>query len=396
MRIELGVDELTMVFLPEMQGVARKGSGMGFEGYLKGLVWDVCREMDLEGAFGPMTEKTDGVPAGYEKGFGFSQGDFYVALAYNSRNPGMGVVLKVSARALAYWISECGIEVPEILRRARGVDGAKARLSRVDLTCDYFDAGLEVNDIYESLLDGSLCVTRMQRGRGGKGALEVRAASRIEAYSKNGMCQTVYVGSRRKNVNALLRIYDKKAEQIENHGPQEKRARASKDWVRFEASFRHSYADDVGRAMEGCKDISELASLIGMLFVQRYRFRKVEEGEIAGYAPWYKALVDDYSDDKLVLGSKSWRRDDLATSLENVVLYSGLIPMLQKARAIWGDGSVPKIMGFIGDEADSSEVSENVRRWVKSRAGEYRGQYADVKDWLEDVGERMHPEDAEP
>ncbi|MDU2353859.1 MAG: hypothetical protein E7D92_04600 [Anaerococcus sp.] len=38
--------------------------------------------------------------------------------------------------------------------------------------------------------------------------------SAIRDVSKNFNCETLYVGSKKKNANALLRIYDKKKEQL--------------------------------------------------------------------------------------------------------------------------------------------------------------------------------------
>lgn len=38
--------------------------------------------------------------------------------------------------------------------------------------------------------------------------------SAIRDVSKNFNCETLYVGSKKKNANALLRIYDKKNEQL--------------------------------------------------------------------------------------------------------------------------------------------------------------------------------------
>lgn len=68
---------------------------------------------------------------------------------------------------------------------------------------------MSVNDLYQGLKSKRYIITN-HRGR--------KNVSNISAQEVNGQAQTVYIGSKKKNVNALLRIYNKYQEQLDNQG----------------------------------------------------------------------------------------------------------------------------------------------------------------------------------
>lgn len=105
------------------------------------------------------------------------------------------------------------------------------RLSRIDLTADYYDYTDELlpgrllcpDAIYERLKDGSYTVKNWK---------DRQSVRNMSALDKDGAYETVYIGSRKGKTNGFIRIYDKRQEQIQSMGYRYEEALQYNSWVR--------------------------------------------------------------------------------------------------------------------------------------------------------------------
>ncbi|EKC59164.1 replication initiation factor family protein, partial [human gut metagenome] len=77
---------------------------------------------------------------------------------------------------------------------------------------------------------------------------------RFLLLEKNLVTESIYIGSRAENAQSLLRVYDKKSEQISNNGFRLDEALQCDSWVRFEASYRGNYAHQITEQLEHITD----------------------------------------------------------------------------------------------------------------------------------------------
>lgn len=372
--IELGVDEMTIV----LQATAKTKDVMALEDWpmvAEAMISEFLARTGLEGLYGELTTEPR-CPCGYTEALTLGEHGFYLAIAINPRQPLMGVCVRISAQALAYYIENVG-EPYLLLQAAYAPDNYEMRLSRCDIAVDYIDEGIDVTAIYQGLVSGCIEVRREQIDRS-TGVLQVRrAASKLTARAEKGEFPTFYLGSRKANVDALLRCYDKRREQIEQNGTRLEKALKSKDWVRFEASLRHGYANQFGGALLAVEDDGDFGTLIGSVFLQRYRFY-----DGTNLCAWTKALEDAISARSIRLFSSTSRNNDLAASLHYLAKGSGLTPLLYKAKLIWGDDAPKAICKWLRERIRDYEPNADCRRWLKKNARDYVKQYATVDEFL--------------
>lgn len=376
--IEVGIDEMTIV----LQATDDVLDSMELEDWPKvadGITEEFLCRSGLRLALGPVVEEPR-CPKGYTDAITLGFHSFYLAIAHNVRQPRMGVCVRISAQALACLV-EVTSEAPyRLLARAYAPGEYSLRLSRVDLTVDYMNEGVSVTSVYRGLTSGSVAVMREQPDPRTGDVVLRRSASSLSGYAVGDAVPTFYLGSRKANVDALLRVYDKKREQEEGHGTRLHLAESLDDWVRFEASLRHSYAAQFGDAVRLAVDDAEYADLIGSVFAQRYQF--YENGEVA---PYTEALLNSLGARLLRLSSSSSRNGDLAASLRYVRDGSGLMPLLYKSSLIWGDGAPSALLAWLLTALDFYEPNPDCRAWLRNNQADYRRSYVGVGDFLEEV-----------
>lgn len=376
--LEFGVDEMTVV----LQAPESVLGSMSFDDWpdVAGIMsQSFVHNSDIRWVYGePRPE--DRCPKGYTSALTLGEHGFYLAIAMHERQPRMGVCVRISAQALAYLVEATGEGPYRMLTRAYAPDDYTMRLSRVDLTADYMDEGVEVTPIYRGLTSGAVAVMREQvDARSGEVTLR-RAASKLSGYAVGEAVPTFYLGSRKANVDALLRVYDKKREQEERNGTHRERAASLADWVRFEASLRHGYAAQFGEEMRKVGGDDEFANLIGSVFAQRYQF--YEGGRPTA---WTQALLDALDGRSIRLFSASSRNGELAASLRYIRDGSGLLPLLRKVEFIWGKGALDDVIDWLLAAYSSYEPNPDCLSWMKKNASDYRGGYRSVDEFLEEV-----------
>ncbi|HFU3811351.1 TPA: replication initiation factor domain-containing protein [Streptococcus suis] len=278
--------------------------------------------------------------AGYNRCIDFDS--FNILLCYHSDLPNMGIYLKFSGQGLKEYLKmrdERGdpisyIELVQRFVKIKNYFGGEARVSKVDFAIDFIDEGLNVNHIHKELQQSSIQSVVFDKK---SSKLKLRKNnSKISTHTVNNEVQTIYVGSRKNKGNSLLlRIYDKKIEQLSKRGIYYLQAKSSTDWVRLEASFRQKYANQIGEDILQCNNNQELAGLIFRRMTDKYQFYH-ENGEVWDIT---KVMLAYTNNDFDLLQTKPTRKNDLVTTYYYLLKNSGLESFMFKLQNIY-DGPV--------------------------------------------------------
>lgn len=218
------------------------------------------------------------------------------------------------------------------------------RLSRIDLTADYFDytdehirtAPLSPDTIYTRLKNGNYVV------KNGNGHQSIRNMSGVD---KGGAYQTFYLGSRKGKTNGFLRCYDKKAEQLQTMGFRYDDALNCESWVRFEAVYRHDYAHQITEGILAVKTAQDLSRLIARYICDKYQFFNVDTDDVTEFTSDLLGVAAGSS--VAALGMTSPRDNTLRQSIRYLCNGSGLYSTLFKAFCIWGHDADKQLMDFL-------------------------------------------------
>lgn len=265
----------------------------------------------------------------------------------------MGICVRYSAHAYAAYKAaymaqfQAEMNIVDFLHMVQ--DGAyTTRLSRIDLTADYFDYSDELlpgrqlspDLIYERLKDGSYVV---------KNRNDRQSVRNMSAIDKDGAYETFYIGSRAGKSNGFLRCYDKKQEQIKTMGYRYDEALQYKSWVRFEASFLHDYAHQItSELLRNSKTTQDLQKLIAKYISDRYRFIDISTGEVTAFSDDLIGIAVGTNAAALIATSP--RDNTLRQSIEHLRSGSGLYPTMYKAYSIWGDGADRQLIEYLYDD----------------------------------------------
>lgn len=364
-KIFVGIDELTAVlksnkiFTEGLENWTQKAESM---------IAEFSRLANLERIFGKKKDLDDKLPQGYTTAYQYGDNHFYFAVAYHPSCPNMGVIVKFSAYSWAVYCQRGWTNIKRFLLSIQS-KSYSVRLSRVDFTVDYQNWDISVNDIYHKL-DKKCLEIHNHKG-------EVNH-SEINAYETNGKASTFYVGSRKTGTRLFLRVYDKKAEQMEQRGFRYKEALNTKSWVRFEAVFKGKYAHQLTDIIMETGE-EKLNTLIADKVTEKYRFYNLKNKK---YTDFTTALLEKSKEVFPRLRLESTRDNDFMSSLMHLVYGSGLFPALYKCDEIWGDESSMSLLQSLHDIYKEDYVpNDDVRLWLKKHKGTLEKQ--SLKDDLE-------------
>lgn len=304
--------------------------------------------------FGDDIVHAEKVPAGYTNGLTFACRPWYLVISWHDDFPSMGICVRFSAHAYASYKEEfkkqfqIDVNIATFLRMIQQDDVYTTRLSRIDLTADYYDYMddllpdrlLSPDLIYSRLKDGSYLIKNWK---------DRQSVRNMSALDRDGAYETFYIGSRRGKSNGFLRCYDKKQEQIQSMGYRYDEALQHESWVRFEACFLHDYAHQMTeQLLRGTMITQNLQQWIAKHISDRYRFIDSTTGEAT-------AFTDDLIGVSLgttsaALIAPSPRDNTLRQSIEHLRAGSGLYATLYKAYKIWGDEAEKQLIQYLYDD----------------------------------------------
>ena len=329
---------------------------------------------------GQMEEMTTGKLNGYTKCYNMGPKDYYFAMAYNEMYPTMGVCIRFSAKAWAVYqykyrkIFQEEIILPYFLKMIADNSEGLVRLSRIDMTVDYFNSNINLSKLYEELKDDAV-VVQDDKGR--------KRIKNVRFVGSNESVQTIYVGSQKENTKGFLRIYDKKNEQIQTNGYRKQEALACKSWIRFEAVFRGQYAHIISETLlndEWTRE--EFERYIAQIITQKYRFVEMD-AEL--YTDFTEKLINVANgSDKPDLYCASPRDNSLRQNIAHIKHGSGLYSTIYKIGQLYGKEAETEFMNYIfhcykTEKWMSKQMYRELKLWLQKhedlKSGKLRDNY---------------------
>ncbi|GEN48641.1 replication initiation factor domain-containing protein [Ligilactobacillus pobuzihii] len=254
-----------------------------------------------------------------------------IIIAYNDFKKNMGIIFHFGAKAWNQYVSDylnlTGQEMnpSKLLLLINTGENYKIRLSRIDFTADYFNYAINLNELYTDINNGK--ITLQLYGGGNK-------KRKTTAFLKESHLQTFYIGSSKAGTTSRMRVYDKKAEQIEQQGFRMKEAVDCESWTRFEVVFRRDYAHQITEILRS-KEFNEkqLQNLVVNKILEKYKLVNTETGEVLNISADLEKLLDE---SVLKFSKPSPRDNDLGSSLKHQLNNSGLMPLFYKVDKLWG------------------------------------------------------------
>ena len=345
--LTVGVDEFTLILQPTNKVIV-----IDWPDTMNEMIDVFVAKSRLMDLFGEMAF-AEKVPAGYTNGVTFACRPWYLVISWHDDFPSMGVCVRFSAHAYATYKQEfkerfqSDINIAVFLNMVQ--DGAyTTRLSRIDLTADYYDY---MDDLLpDRLLSPDLIYSRLKDGSYSiKNWKDRQSVRNMSGLDKNGAYETFYIGSRAGKTNGFLRVYNKKQEQIQTMGYRYDEALQYKGWVRFEASFLHDYAHQItSELLRNSKTTQDLQKLIAKYISDRYRFIDTSTGEVTAFSDDLIGIAVGTNAAALIATSP--RDNTLRQSIEHLRSGSGLYPTMYKAYSIWGDGADRQLIEYLYDD----------------------------------------------
>ena len=347
--LSLGVDEFTLILQSTDKVMVTDWADVVNE-----IVDIFLVKSLLMNLFGDDIVRAEKVPAGYTNGLTFDCRPWYLVISWHDDIPSMGICVRFSAHAYASYKEEfkkqfqIDVNIATFLRMIQQDDIYTTRLSRIDLTADYYNYTDEIlpnrpfspDLIYERLKDGTYLVKNWK---------DHQSVRNMTAIDKDGAYETFYIGSRRGKSNGFLRCYDKKQEQIQSMGYRYDEALQHESWVRFEASFLHDYAHQITeQLLKNVSTTQDLQRLIAKYISDRYRFIDTSTGEVTAFSDDLIGIAAGTNAAALIAASP--RDNTLRQSIEHLRSGSGLYPTMYKAYSIWGDGADRQLIEYLYDD----------------------------------------------
>lgn len=354
----LGIDEFTMVLTISKTKITTMGEWSNIA--IK-CIKKFSQMTDLENVFGKQEPLESKTPQGYTMGYQYGNNPFYFAIAYHPDNIQMGIVVKFSAYAWAYYCEQYQsyYQKPMNIKQFLTVtdtDDFHSRLSRIDFTADFQNWNFTVDDIYRHITDGSWII---------KTAEGKKNPSGLSAHEINKVVETFYVGSKRGNTRLFLRVYDKYLEQMEQPSFRYEEALSVSSWVRLEAVFKGKYAHQITESIRTELNYEETAlkAFIASKMLEKYRFVSIDDNMYAQPTIALVNAVEDYQFGRLRLESP--RDNELVKSIRHLMKTSGLYTTMYKCDEIWGENAGMELIWRLAHAYQFwNHPSDDAIRWV--------------------------------
>lgn len=362
----LGIDEFTITMIPN-----KKIFNIDWKATAENQINNVVKISDIEEIMnGSLQEMDSSKPQGYSKAYNLGIKDYYIAFAYHENLPEMGICIRFSAKSWSIYQYQFlkkyqkKILLPKFIKKiALTSNEFTVRFTRIDLTADFYNYGLSLNDLYNKIKNTAIII----QNENGKSPIKS-----ISFYGKNSDVETIYIGSRKTNSKGFLRIYNKKKEQIDTNGFRLEEALSTQDWVRFEAVFKGKYAHNISDIMISTSmNEKELSAFIAKLITQKYR---LYDNNANDYLKATTDLLEIASSSMCdALRSESPRDNSLHQSISHLRCGSGFYPTLYKIEKLYGIGKLEKFlkdlyMEFRDRTWITPSVQKELNMWMNKHA----------------------------
>lgn len=337
--MRVGIDEFTLTIL-----LNNKCTAMEWISCAENIIQQFLKKTKIETVLnGTLELVTSGKLQGYTTVYNLGLKDFYIALGYNEAHPRMGICVRFSAKAWVRYrinfkeIYKEDISLPVFMKRVDVGNDKCIRLTRIDMTVDYFNYAIDLDILYERLKEKKIVVQNDQ----GRGLIKS-----MSFYGKNHKIETIYLGSKKENSKGFMRVYNKKLEQIQSNGYRKEEAVACRDWIRFEAVYKGIYAHLISETLLHIEmDELEFKYYIAQIVAQKYRFFDVENTVYTEYTADLLKIAERKEYPKLYC--ESVRDNALNQNIEHLRKGSGLFPTLYKVEMLYGEKGLEKFWKYL-------------------------------------------------
>lgn len=375
-RVGIGVDEFTIVLQP-----VKKVDISMWDVTANEIIDVFLKKSKLDYILGGVEPTNRGLVQGYTIGYCTSVGrPYHSVICYHDAYENMGVCFKMSAHAyyeykIAYF--DKYNEQMNIIKFLKLIESDlyDLRISRIDLTADFFDMPdfvhkndyLHPDSIYNYLIKHQMRVVDHN---------DRENIRKISGINKDGVYETIYLGSKKGKSRGFMRIYDKRNEQIENHSFRLEEALACESWVRFEACYKGIYAHQIGEMLLDkilVQTDEELIAFIAGKICDKYIF-KFADDSIVNFS---EIMLDIASGEEYdALKCESPRDNSLEQSLKYIVKNSGLCMTLAKILYVYaGKDAIDATFSWIRAMFEEYFLEKESR---KSEAGN-----SELDKWME-------------
>lgn len=376
--LKTSIDEMTVVLQATVSEKLNLENNADWQKLANEIIADFEEKTDLKKVLGEKIEEKN-CPQGYSIGFSYGEHSFYFCIAYNEENFGMGIIVKFSAQALAYYLKTRKMQVYEFLQKIQS-EKYDFRLSRCDIDVDFMNEKFTPTAIFNDLKHEKVLIYYQKKNK--DKLTFVRKNCKLQGFAINREVPTCYLGA--VSSDCQLKIYDKKLEQIERNGSKLDYVLQFDSVIRFEIALKHELAHNLTDLLLKVASDKQLNDLILSIFLQKFYFKRARTDKATIYTKKMQQALK--SQQSYLLGHVN-ADNDLLRRFRYLLYESGTISTLFKILSIFGYDDLDQAVDYIKNFVQNWNVNDDCRYWLQKHAddtAETFGSFADLKQYLKE------------
>lgn len=376
--LKTSIDEMTVVLQATVSEKLNLENNADWQKLANEIIADFEEKTDLKKVLGEKIEEKS-CPQGYSIGFSYGEHSFYFCIAYNEENFGMGIIVKFSAQALAYYLKTRKMQVYEFLQKIQS-EKYDFRLSRCDIDVDFMNEKFTPTAIFNDLKHEKVLIYYQKKNK--DKLTFVRKNCKLQGFAINREVPTCYLGA--VSSDCQLKIYDKKLEQIERNGSKLDYVLQFDSVIRFEIALKHELAHNLTDLLLKVASDKQLNDLILSIFLQKFYFKRARTDKATIYTKKMQQALK--SQQSYLLGHVN-ADNDLLRRFRYLLYESGTISTLFKILSIFGYDDLDQAVDYIKNFVQNWNVNDDCRYWLQKHAddtAETFGSFADLKQYLKE------------
>lgn len=369
--LKTSIDELTIVLQATVSEKLALENNNDWQKLANKIIKEFEKKADLVAILGDQQEEQN-CPQGYNVGKKYGDHSFYFCVAYNKENYQMGIIVKFSAQALAYYLKSANQQVYEFLQGLKS-DKYEFRLSRCDVDVDFLNEKVTPTRIFNDLKNEKVLIYYQKKNK--DKLTFVRKNCKLQGFAINREVPTCYLGA--VSSDCQLKIYDKKLEQIERNGSKLDYVLQFDSVIRFEIALKHELAHNLTDLLLKVTSDKQLNDLILSIFLQKFYFKRAKTDKTTAYTKKMQQALK--SKNCYLLGHVN-ADNDLLQRFKYLLFSSGTISTLYKILAIFGYDDLDQAVDYIKDFVENWQVNDDCKYWLQKHAGDTAETFSDFTD----------------
>jgi hypothetical protein len=369
--LKTSIDELTIVLQATVSEKLALENNNDWQKLANKIIKEFEKKADLVAILGDQQEEQN-CPQGYNVGKKYGDHSFYFCVAYNKENYQMGIIVKFSAQALAYYLKSANQQVYEFLQGLKS-DKYEFRLSRCDVDVDFLNEKVTPTRIFNDLKNEKVLIYYQKKNK--DKLTFVRKNCKLQGFAINREVPTCYLGA--VSSDCQLKIYDKKLEQIERNGSKLDYVLQFDSVIRFEIALKHELAHNLTDLLLNIHTDKELNDLILSVFLQKFYFKRATTGNPT---PYTRKMEQALKGKKSYLLGHLNVDNDLLKRFQYLLYSSGTISTLFKVLSLWGIDDLDEATDFIKQFVLDWSPNDGCRAWLKKHGSDTAESFTDFAD----------------